>query len=41
MAANLEDILISVWRQALVEEAKTVTLDGHELRGLQRTNKIL
>ena len=28
MAANLEEILISVWRQAMVEEAKTVSVDG-------------
>ena len=28
MAANLEAILISVWRQAMVEEAKTVSVDG-------------
>lgn len=28
MAANLEETLISVWRQALVEDAKSVTLDG-------------
>ena len=28
MAANLEETLISVWRQALVEDAGTVTLDG-------------
>src|SRR6202162_6243867 len=28
MAATLEEILISVWRQALVEGARTVTLAG-------------
>ena len=28
MAASLEEILISVWRQAMVEEAKTVTVEG-------------
>ena len=28
MAASLEEILISVWRQALVEEAKAVSVDG-------------
>jgi hypothetical protein len=28
MAASLEDTLISVWRQALVGEAKTVSVDG-------------
>ena len=27
MAANLEETLISVWRQALVEDAPTVTLE--------------
>jgi hypothetical protein len=28
MAANLEETLISVWRQVLVEDAKTVALGG-------------
>ena len=28
MAVSLEETLISVWRQVLVEEAKTVTVDG-------------
>jgi hypothetical protein len=28
MAATLEEILISVWRQALVEGARTVTVGG-------------
>ena len=28
MAAILEDVLISVWRQAMVEEAKSVTLEN-------------
>lgn len=28
MAASLEDVLISVWRQTLVEEAKAVTVEG-------------
>ena len=27
MAANLEETLISVWRQVLVEQAKAVTID--------------
>ena len=27
MAASLEETLISVWRQAMVEEAKTVTVE--------------
>src|ERR1700724_2154629 len=29
MAATLEEILISVWRQALVEGARTVTVGGN------------
>jgi hypothetical protein len=28
MATSLEQVLTSVWRQALVEEAKSVTLNG-------------
>jgi hypothetical protein len=28
MNANFEETLISVWRQALVEDCKTVTLEG-------------
>jgi hypothetical protein len=28
MTMNLEETLISVWRQALVEDARTVTLEG-------------
>jgi hypothetical protein len=28
MAASLEETLISVWRQVLVEDAKTVALEG-------------
>lgn len=28
MATSLEDFLISVWRQTLVEEARTVTVEG-------------
>jgi hypothetical protein len=28
MTASLEDTLISVWRQALVEDARTVTLES-------------
>ena len=28
MTVNLEETLISVWRQALVEDARTVTLEG-------------
>jgi hypothetical protein len=28
MTTNFEETLISVWRQALVEDCKTVTLEG-------------
>jgi hypothetical protein len=28
MAASLEDILVSVWRQVLIENSKAVLLDG-------------
>ncbi len=28
MTASLEETLISVWRQALVEDSRTVTLEG-------------
>src|SRR5438876_979500 len=28
MAASIEDTLISVWRQALIEDARTVTLES-------------
>jgi hypothetical protein len=28
MAASLEEVLISVWRQAMVEESKTVTVES-------------
>jgi len=30
MAASLEETLISVWRQAMVEEAKTVILENRQ-----------
>ena len=30
MAANLEETLVSVWRQALAENAKAVALDDHD-----------
>jgi hypothetical protein len=34
MTTNFEETLISVWRQALVEDCKTVTLEGvHILSG--------
>ncbi|PYV63275.1 MAG: hypothetical protein DMG97_38145 [Acidobacteria bacterium] len=48
MAASLEEVLISVWRQALIENARTITLesgrlrevdfefDGQKLRGLEQ-----
>jgi hypothetical protein len=38
MAASLEETLISVWRQALVDEAKTVTLEGRNFP-VRRTNR--
>jgi hypothetical protein len=38
MAANLEETLISVWRQAMVEDAKVVTL-GDEKSPVQRTSR--
>ncbi len=38
MAASLEEILISVWRQALVEGAPTVTLENRTYR-VRRTSR--
>jgi hypothetical protein len=38
MAPTLEDALISVWRQALVEDAKTVTLNDASYP-VQRTSR--
>jgi hypothetical protein len=38
MAATLEEILISVWRQALVEEARTVTV-GDQSFPVRRTSR--
>ena len=38
MAAILEETLISVWRQALVEDAKSVTLDGRSF-SVRRTSR--
>ena len=38
MAETLEEILISVWRQAMVEDAKTVTLEGGNFP-VRRTNR--
>jgi len=38
MAANLEAILISVWRQAMVEEAKTVSVYGGSF-ALRKTSR--
>jgi hypothetical protein len=40
MAATLEDVLISVWRQALVEEARTVKLEGKSFP-VRRTSRSL
>jgi hypothetical protein len=39
MAASLEETLISVWRQVLVEDAKTVALEGqsHIVRQTSRS----
>lgn len=36
--ADLEETLISVWRQALIEESRTVTLDGRHYP-VKRTNR--
>ena len=48
MAVSLGEVLISVWRQALIENARTITLesgrlrevdfefDGQKLRGLEQ-----
>jgi len=38
MAASLEEILVSVWRQALVEEARAVTVDGRSFP-VRRTSR--
>ncbi len=38
MAASLEETLIWVWRQALVEEAKTVSVDGRSFP-VRRTSR--
>lgn len=38
MAASLEEILVSVWRQAMVEEAKTVTVEGRNFP-VRRTSR--
>ena len=38
MAATIEEILISVWRQALVEEARTVTVGGESFP-VRRTSR--
>jgi hypothetical protein len=38
MAASLEETLISVWRQAMVEGAKTVTLEGQDFP-VRRTSR--
>jgi len=39
MAANLEETLISVWRQALVEESKLVTVNGMRFP-IRRTSRL-
>ena len=38
MAATIEEILVSVWRQALVEEARTVTV-GDKSFPVRRTSR--
>ena len=38
MASSLEETLISVWRQALVDDARTVTLEG-ETFPVRRTSR--
>jgi|SRR5580658_9421659 hypothetical protein len=38
MAASLEETLISVWRQVMVEGAKTVTVEGRNFPG-RRTSR--
>jgi len=38
MAASLEETLISVWRQALMEEAKAVSVDGRSFP-VRRTSR--
>ena len=38
MAAELEEVLVSVWRQALVEDARFVTLAGKRY-SVKRTSK--
>lgn len=38
MAASLEEILISVWRQAFVEEAKAISVDGRSFP-VRRTSR--
>lgn len=38
MAASLEETLVSVWRQALVEEAKAVSVDGRSFP-VRRTSR--
>lgn len=38
MAASLEETLISVWRQAMVEDAKVVTLEDKKFP-VRRTNR--
>jgi len=41
MAASLEETLISVWRQAMVEDAKVVTLDDMKVPVLRTSRSRL
>ena len=38
MAESLEETLVSVWRQAMVDEAKTVTVEGRDFP-VRRTSR--
>jgi hypothetical protein len=38
MASNLEEVLLSVWRQAMVEESKSITLAGQSFP-VRRTSR--
>jgi hypothetical protein len=41
MAANLEDILVSVWRQVMMENSNAVQLDGRRFPVLQTSRSKL
>ena len=41
MAANLEDILVSVWRQGMIENSNAVLLDGRRFPVLQTSRSKL